>query len=520
VSAVTTRGPARVYGGWQRDRSAFLFGLTPARAGLCVGAVLLLMVPVIASSLPLALLTVPGAVLVVGLAFVRVAGRTANEWIGDATRFTVARARKQTLFLSGAGAPRDAADPTGPAPMDLPGTLAPLRFLRAETGLGTYVAVVHHPLDNTYTIVAAVHGAGLSLSESSRQDARVASWGAVLASLCTENNAFVRVQVCLRTVPGDGTALRRWHAEHTVATAPALAVANAEDLLALSTPASAQHDAWLAFTMSASRARSDIRGAGDGDAAACAVLWRRVRSFEETLRQASLSVESWLDVRDLAEVIRTGFDPASVPALSSRRLAARSAQARGHHMGLEPGVDPAVAGPVAADNGWKTYRHDSAVSVTYVVHDWPRNHVWASFLAPLLAHNGTVGARRSFSLHLEPLGPRAAQRKITVEATKAETALALARKTGRVVGAEDLAARRRIAEQDSEQAAGHGLVRFMGYLTVTVDDAAELDRACADVEADASHARIELRRMYSQQDVGFFASVLPLGMGLPLVRGL
>lgn len=530
-------GPvARTYGGWQRDRSAFAFGLSPLRAGMCAAAVLCAVIPLVARSLGAALLFVPLGLLLVAAAFVRVAGRYTNEWAADAARFTVARRSGTTAFLAAPPAPadtgawsgvgQDGAGPgghvgrrggqgAGPA-MDLPGTLAPLRFLRAETGRGTHVAVVHHPLDNTFTVVARISGAGLSLADTSRRDARVAGWGSLLASLCTETNAIVRVQACVRAVPGDSTALRRWHSAHVAASAPAVAVANAEQLLAASGAAGAQHETWLVFTLSGSRARADIRAAGGGDSGGCAVAWRRVHALEEGLRQANLPVQEWLDVRGLAEAVRTGFDPASVPALSARRLSARAAlDATGVNPGLAPGLAPHLAGPAAADTGWKSYTHDGATSVTFAVADWPRTNVHASFLTPVLH---SAGARRSFSLHVEPLGPREARRRIAVEATKAETALALARKTGRVVSEEEREQRRRIGDQDREQAVGHGLVRFQGYLTVTVTDPAQLDRAVSDLEADAAAARLELRRLYTQQDVGFFACVLPLGQGLPLRR--
>jgi len=537
-------GPvARTYGGWQRDRSAFAFGLSPLRAALCAAAVLCAVIPLVARSLGAALLFVPVGLLLVAAAFVRVAGRYTNEWAADAARFTVARRSGTTAFLAAAPAPadtgawsgtgRDPAGPedhgdrgdggdgggqgAGPAPaMDLPGTLAPLRFLRAETGRGTHAAVVHHPLDNTFTVVARISGAGLSLADTSRRDARVAGWGSLLASLCTETNAIVRVQACVRAVPGDSTALRRWHSAHVAASAPAVAVANAEQLLAASGAAGAQHETWLVFTLSGSRARADIRAGGGGDSGGCAVAWRRVHALEEGLRQANLPVQQWLDVRELAEAVRTGFDPASVPALSARRLSARAAlDATGVNPGLAPGLAPHLAGPAAADTGWKSYTHDGATSVTFAVADWPRTNVHASFLTPVLH---SAGARRSFSLHVEPLGPREARRRIAVEATKAETALALARKTGRVVSEEEREQRRRISDQDREQAVGHGLVRFQGYLTVTVEDPAQLDRAVSDLEADAAAARLELRRLYTQQDVGFFACVLPLGQGLPIRR--
>jgi hypothetical protein len=47
---------------------------------------------------------------------------------------------------------------------------------------------------------------------------------------------------------------------------------------------------------------------------------------------------------------------------------------------------------------------------------------------------------------------------------------------------------------------------------------AQLEDACAALEADAAAARIEIRRMWYAQDVGFAMSALPLGFGLPKKR--
>jgi hypothetical protein len=72
--------------------------------------------------------------------------------------------------------------------------------------------------------------------------------------------------------------------------------------------------------------------------------------------------------------------------------------------------------------------------------------------------------------------------------------------------------------QDVERAADHGLARFTGYITLTVTDPSDIDDACAELEADAASARIELRRMWLTQDAGFACSALPLGFGLPRRR--
>jgi hypothetical protein len=154
------------------------------------------------------------------------------------------------------------------------------------------------------------------------------------------------------------------------------------------------------------------------------------------------------------------------------------------------------------------------VSVSYWVQEWPRS-AYCTALAPLLSDSS---ARRSFALVYEPLGPRAAERAVMRERTERHVAVRVRQRTGQIVPAGERAAMERAASQDAERAAGHGLVRFTGYATVTVSAPDQLEDACAGLEADAAASGIELRRMWFAQDSGFALGALPLGLGLPRRR--
>jgi len=151
----------------------------------------------------------------------------------------------------------------------------------------------------------------------------------------------------------------------------------------------------------------------------------------------------------------------------------------------------------------------------YWIADWPRHQVPATALAPLLAESTH---RRSVSLHVEPLGPREAEREVMRERTARSVAVRMRQRTGQIVPEHERAALEQARAQDVERAAGHGLARFTGYVTLTVTDEGAIEDACAELEADAAAARIELRRMWLTQDVGFAMSALPLGFGLPRRR--
>jgi len=506
----------RTYHGWQHERVNFLFGLTGRRTAVVAAAVLLAAAPLAAAHLSGAVVAWPLSVLLLTLSCLRVAGRTLDEWMVTFVSFRLLKLRGHSQFRSGAFAPRSDGDPLSPAPMDLPGMLAPVRILEAETGSGAVMAVLHHPHERTWTAVARIGFPGIGLADAARHDAQVAAWGRLLAGLCVEGYPIVRVQALQRTVPDDGAELSRWHADHLAAVAPMQAAVVTAELLAMAVPTSVRREAYLAFTMDERRAAAGIRAAGGGEAGACAVLVRHVRALAGAISDAELEVSDWLAPRELAEVIRTGFDPGSAQPLAQRRAAQQSALLGGRpYPGLAAGVDPGLAGPVAADASWGSYQHDSAVSVSYLVYDWPRSQVYATALFPLLG-DGT--ARRALSVYFQPLSPRDAERRVLTERTQRDVAIRMRQRTGQVVPEHERAALRRADAQDAARSAGHGLVRFTGYISVTVTEPGELADAMTSLEADAAAARIEIRRMWGAQDVGFALAALPAGLGLPRRR--
>ena len=68
-------------------------------------------------------------------------------------------------------------------------------------------------------------------------------------------------------------------------------------------------------------------------------------------------------------------------------------------------------------------------------------------------------------------------------------------------------------DRDVELADGHAQFRFSGYVGVTADTEVERVAACAALEQVAGQSRLELRRLYGQQDAALLC-LLPLGRGL------
>lgn len=541
-----TKSKARTYFGWQVERVAFMFGMSGTRVAMLAAAALITVWPFTVADFALGLIAWPIAAVLIGLAFLRWRGRTADEWIGGLVSYRTGASRGLHKFASGPLAP-DASPVVDTAELaseaaaeeagieasagtvqrdhgrdrkrkraDFPGILAPIEILEDAFPNGTPIAIVHHRIDRTYTAVARITYPGLGLVDTERREQRVAGWGGLLAGLCTEGNPIIRVQAFQRLQPESGAALRRWHTDHHDPQAPEVTQAITEGLLATATLATSSRESFLAFTMDARRASSAIRSAGGGTRAASAVLARHVVSLTASIGGADLNVDSWLRPRELAEVIRTAFTPTMAQPLAERREAADKG-------GLAAGIEPALARPVAAEARPGYYLHDGAASITYWVYDWPRSHAYSTVLAPLL---GEGRHRRTFSMHHEPLGPRKAERVVMRERTARSVAVRMRQRTGQIVPEHERAALDRAAAQDVERANGHGLVRFVGFITVTVtgfdeqneSSVRELEDAAAALEADAAAARIEVDRMWHTQDIGFAMSALPLGFGLPKAR--
>ena len=103
--------PARTYAGWQHEKVHFLLGLSGRRAALVGAGVFLGLQPVASGHLAGALLAWPLALLLAGCAYVRVAGRTLDEWTITVLSYNLLRLRHKNVFLSGAFAPGRGTEP-------------------------------------------------------------------------------------------------------------------------------------------------------------------------------------------------------------------------------------------------------------------------------------------------------------------------------------------------------------------------------------------------------------------------
>ena len=447
------------------------------------------------------------ALLAAGLCFWPINGRSVEEWLPIVTKHAWRHVRGRHIQLSPAPQAGARLAPDGrPEPVAaLPEGARDLELLAAPFN-GNTVGVIKDGRAHTYTAVLAVKVTSFGLLDRAEQESRQAGWGSVLAALAREGSPVSRIQWVERTVPADGDEIGRYLGEEWKRDAVALDSLSMQSYLDLTSTAPAvttDHELFVCFQIDAKRAWRQIKrmGGKDGaDAGACGVLVRELEALAERLATADVRVVGALRPGMLAAAVRVAFDPWSRPGLA--RL-----QATDHD---RDGIDEAAAWPIGADTSWSHYRADGSFHATYWIAIWPRIDVGAAFLSPLLLQAQMV---RAIAVTIEPISPLKAIREVEAART---TDVADRELRGRM-GFMETARRRRhtdaVSRREEELADGHAAMRFAGYVTVSARTFEELERNCSEIEHAAQMSRLELLRLYGQQEEAFTYT-------LPLCRGL
>lgn len=433
------------------------------------------------------------AVLVVA---VPVGDRPLEAWAGVAGAFALRRLLGLHRHVNGEALRGETmlANPAPPAPSDprLPPPLGRLRWLAAPWD-DSVIGIVRDGW--TYTGVLVARAPALTLLDEAEQDRRLSGWGSVLAGMARDGNTVRRLQWVERTLPSDEEEIWAYleHHRDPRLTAGDLALASYEELVTANGSATREHESYLAVQIDLRRAQRPARRLGKGATGAAAVLVRELEVLADRLAAADVAVMGALSPRGLANVVRAAYDP----------------------FGTRPGRDggdgvPAPVGPVAAESGWEHYRADGAWHTTYRIAEWPRVEVPGGFLSPLVLRTPVM---RTIALTMEVTDPLRALRSVETARTADQADEELRARHGF-----RLTSRRRrmiesTARREEELAEGHAEVRFAGFVTVSGRSLEELGRACAVVEHAAHQSRLDLRRLYAQQDTAF-SYTLPLARGL------
>lgn len=549
--AVTDTSAGRAYTFGPLEKRGVLAGLRSGQLGIIgasfIIALFMLNAPIPSSmSLPIAVAAIAGGA---GLSWISPAGRGVDEWIPVIFRwatgsffksnqwfstmplFGVADASGQRVDLDdGEGSHKPPRKPKGkmtpkerqkakeearkemlarknasrPDPKNvagLPPTLQNLVILEVPVGDGpASIGVVKDLKNGLYTGVLSVRGDAFALLEPSDKERRLQAWADVLGGL-TRTSSFVhRIQWIERAVPDDGDALNRYLAEARVQPDSAPTVRSYIDLLEEFGPVSQQHETFVALQINAAKAGRIIKKAGGGDKGACVVLIRELRQLADALSQADIHVDGALSPRLLALTFRNAVDP------HTRRSLVR----KGRVDPERAGVAPANAWPVATETKWDHYRTEDVYHATFWISEWPRLDVGPDFMAPLMVRTQRI---RTVSLVMQPVEAGKAQREVESAHTAYLSDEELRSRAGYVPSERRRRELEGVLRREQELADGFAEYRFSGYVTVTGSSVEELEEGCQEIEQAAQQARLELRRLFGEQDVAFTCT-------LPLCRGL
>jgi hypothetical protein len=426
-------------------------------------------------------------------------GRTAEEWAPVAIEWFVS-GRGRRPYRSSAP---EASMRTGDAPpeVSLPPELGGIELLSFPYG-NEEVGIVRERRAGTYTAAIAVKAGAFALRDSSEQERSLEAWGSVLASCSREGSALRRLQWIERTLPGQGDDLASYLQEKRDRSVPldSSVVSSYIELVEAAAPVTQEHEVLICLQIDARRGGREAKRLGGGVEGACELLMREAEALAQRLASAEVTVFGLLRPRQYAEVIRDSFDPFGHQGRARAALGDPERE----------GVDPALIGPLGAEVTWSHYRADSALHNSYWVSAWPRSEVGPTFLAPLLMQSAAV---RTVSVTIEPVPFSRAMRQAEMAQT-AEVADEMTRaRQGFVTTARIRKRAQAISRREEELASGHAEMRFAKFITVSERSLDSLERASADIEHAGQLARLELQRMYGEQDAGF-ANTLPLCRGL------
>ncbi|MHB8429957.1 MAG: SCO6880 family protein [Acidimicrobiales bacterium] len=458
-------------------------------------------------------------------AFWPIRGRTGEEWLPLVTRWTwsgAIRSRRQLAAAPGWGHRVTVERTEAGAVVRV---RPPAGRSRGSHSVFSGIALERVPIGRTdppmlagvlidgparcATAVLAVRGHNFALLGPGDQDSRVAGWARVLATMAREGSEVHRMQWIESSLPDDGNGVRNHLDRYAAAESSSPAVRSYGALIDEAAPVTRRHRVLMAVTVHTARSSRAIRASGGGLTGIGALLTREIDSLRRALEAADVTVDGVLGAGALAGVISEATSPVCGIGAHSRF----DGCAGGRHSGGY-GVEGAEAGspwpwPMALEPRWETVRTDGTWHVTYWIAEWPRVDVTPDFLGPLLF----APLRRSMSLIMEPVSPIKAARQVAQARTADLADRELRNRGGFLTTARQRRERESVEDRDVELADGHAQYRFTGYVTVTAESEPDLSSACTAIEQAAGQARIELRRLYGEQDVAFVCS-LPLGRGL------
>ncbi|WP_067837274.1 SCO6880 family protein [Nocardia lijiangensis] len=476
---------ARMYGRWERPRSAGFYGLTWGVSMLGLGLIVMVMVGFM---LTRSLTVAGGMIAVAAVMFTPLAitrnGRTGWEILLLRVQFAAAQARGEHLYRAGRFS-------RIPGIAKLPGLLADSRLSEYETAGGKRFAMLHIRRSDHYTVVLRVIPRGKELVDQAQIDAWVEGYGQFLATQ-SRGGEVVAVTAVLENAVETRLKQAREVARLVRPDAPAFAQTVMREAAAAIGGVGVRIEARIAITYRAigkGRIRRD-------EAEQAREIGQRLQGVLSQLARAGLPATP-LQAWEVLGLVRSRYDLASQ----------RDAESAGADITSSQSWDS--VGPLAHQDRWDHYVHDGARSITWEMDAAPRGAVMETVLEELLRPRADVPRKRVaivYRLHSAAEATSLVDSDFRDAIAAEQTERGISTASARIRVGNTQAAR-------EEQARGAGLTRFGVLVTVTDHLDADLPGIEASVKGMAAASRLGVRRCYGSQAAAFAAS---LGIGLVL----
>lgn len=482
------RWAQRTYGGWRRSRSLGIGRLGTLASLVLVVAIMVAPIAAVMGAWPVVAVAALVVVVLSAAAFVAVGGVSIGEAVTARVRWWHARLRGWDRY----SAVVSADEPAGWQP---PGVLARLELREAADGVGGQWGVVRDTQTGLVTAQLAVEPQSTDLVDRHEADGWVAGWHQWLASL-GDVPAVSWVAVTVMSGPAAGEDVRAQLHPRVRDDAPPLARSVADELIEQTPTSTMATQVVVSITFDPHRFARRLDSVDEQ----IAEVSRLLTGLEASLPMAGVAVLGRRRAHEIAADVRAAASPADRGELARARVA-----------GTLDDLGWDEAGPVSAVEQWDRYAHDDGISVSWGWREAPRQRVPADVLRELVEPG--VWPRRVTVL-LRPLPGDTAHRVLERQVQTMQVRQALRERQQRDTSAREQQDHAQAERAAAEEAAGAGVVLVSLYVTVTVDDAADLDEAIADTTQRATGSRIRLRRLYGGQQAGW-ATTLGVGIHPP-----
>ena len=331
--------------------------------------------------LPALVYLVIAAVLYVPLA-VKIEGKSVFARLVRRGSFRRARRRRETAYLGG---------PLSPQPQGrfrLPGLLAASRLYSASDAYGEPFGFLRIPVTNSYPVIVRANADGDALVDPATVDTMIGTWSGFLQTL-PQWPDVTALSVTIESVPDPGhkigSEIDRMRTDQPVSGFTEQVFGQLRD--AAGVGSAAQHT-WLSIVFDGGRGK-DKRGVEEMATEIGTQLPDIIAALAGTGAGAAVAMRP----AEVAATAWAAFHPDEAADLDD---------AHGH---IE--LDWESVGPSAAQELWDRYRHDSGISVSWVMEGAPRGSVKETVLKRLLEPHPHL-PRKRVTIYYRPLDPAGA----------------------------------------------------------------------------------------------------------------